>query len=151
MFIGTISNFKSYLFVDLPKDDLTLQTQSESQVSLGVMHPHFNVLHYPLGQHGVPVNLQSAAPYVMPPQVPIHLHPTVPLLQVPCVTAQGLPPPPPPPPPMQHGSLTAAQPDSRTTQVSEKWILHLIPYYFGSTRVNRVDHKEMLIEQDFSH
>ncbi|XP_046873664.1 protein SCAF11 isoform X2 [Hypomesus transpacificus] len=135
---------------DLPKDDLTLQTQSESQVSLGVMHPHFNVLHYPLGQHGVPVNLQSAAPYVMPPQVPIHLHPTVPLLQVPCVTAQGLPPPPPPPPPMQHGSLTAAQPDSRTTQklqIQERAVNEVktaIKPYYQKKDITKEEYKEIV-------
>lgn len=54
----------------------------------------------------------------MPPQVPVHLHPAVPLLQVPAVGAQGLPPPPPPPPPMQQGSQTAAaQSDGYMTQV----------------------------------
>ncbi|XP_062338672.1 protein SCAF11 isoform X1 [Osmerus eperlanus] len=135
---------------DLPKDDLTLQTQSESQVSLGVMHPQFNVLHYPLGQHGVPVNLPSAAPYGMPPQVPIHLHPTVPLLQVPCVTAQGLPPPPPPPPPMQHGSLTAAQPDSRTTQklqIQERAVNEVktaIKPYYQKKDITKEEYKEIV-------
>ncbi|TNN55999.1 Protein SCAF11 [Liparis tanakae] len=84
--------------------------------------PQLNVLqhHYPMqGPRGaLPVSLQPAAPYAMPPQGPMHLHPAVPLLQVPAVGAQGLPPPPPPPPPMHQGGQTAAaQPDGYATQM----------------------------------
>ncbi|XP_077401762.1 uncharacterized protein scaf11 isoform X2 [Vanacampus margaritifer] len=84
--------------------------------------PQLNVLHhhFPLqGPRGpLPVSLQPSAAYAMPPPIPVHLHPTVPLLQVPAVSAQGLPPPPPPPPPMQQGGQTAAaQPDGQTTQM----------------------------------
>lgn len=83
--------------------------------------PQLGVLHHPYPlQRPLPVSLQPAASYPIPPQVPIHLHPAVPLLQVPTVTAQGLPPPPPPPPPMQAAGQTvavAAQPEGHTGQV----------------------------------
>lgn len=87
--------------------------------------PQLNVLHhhqFPIqGLQGpLPVTLQPAAPFVMPSQVPVHLHRAVPLIQVPTVGAQGLPPPPPPPPPMQAGSQVAvasAQPDGHAAQV----------------------------------
>ncbi|KAM3859240.1 uncharacterized protein scaf11 [Diretmus argenteus] len=89
---------------------------------VNMMPPQLNVLHhhYPMqGPRGaLPVALQPAAPYAMPPQVSMHLHPAVPLLQVPAIGAHGLPPPPPPPPPMQQGSQTAAQPDGHATQMA---------------------------------
>ncbi|XP_068443083.1 protein SCAF11 [Clinocottus analis] len=89
--------------------------------------PQLNVLqhHYPMqGQRGaLPVSLQPAAPYGMPPQVPVHLHSAVPLLQVPAAGAQGLPPPPPPPPPMHQGGQTAAaQPDGYATQMGNTMV-----------------------------
>lgn len=88
--------------------------------------PQLNVLHHPFPiqrlqgplQGPLPVSLQPAAPFAMPPQVPMHLHPAV--LQVPTVATQGLPPPPPPPPPMQAGSQTVAgavQPEGQTAQM----------------------------------
>ncbi|XP_021165760.2 protein SCAF11 isoform X3 [Fundulus heteroclitus] len=86
--------------------------------------PQLSLLHhqYPMQrlQGPLPVSLQPAAPYAMPPQVPMHLHPAVTLLQVPTVATQGLPPPPPPPPPMQAGNQTiaaAAQPEGHTAQM----------------------------------
>uniref|UniRef100_A0A8K9X625 SR-related CTD-associated factor 11 n=1 Tax=Oncorhynchus mykiss TaxID=8022 RepID=A0A8K9X625_ONCMY len=90
--------------------------QGEAPPTLNVMPPQLNVLHYPMGPRGPPVSLQPP-PFGMPPQVPMHHHSSVPLLQVPVTAAQGLPPPPPPPPPLQQGSMTAIQADSRTTQV----------------------------------
>ncbi|XP_028305366.1 protein SCAF11 isoform X2 [Gouania willdenowi] len=88
--------------------------------------PQLSVLHhFPMQapQGALPISLQPAAAFAMPPPVPLHLHPAVPLLQVPAVGAQGLPPPPPPPPPVQQGSQTllspsAAPANSQTTQMA---------------------------------
>ncbi|CDQ75500.1 unnamed protein product [Oncorhynchus mykiss] len=95
----------------------------EAPPALNVMPPQMNVLHYPMGPRGPPVSLQPP-PFGMPPQVPMHHHSSVPLLQVPVTAAQGLPPPPPPPPPMQQGSMTAIQADSRTTQMMSSMAGH---------------------------
>uniref|UniRef100_A0A8C8IQE5 RING-type domain-containing protein n=1 Tax=Oncorhynchus tshawytscha TaxID=74940 RepID=A0A8C8IQE5_ONCTS len=81
----------------------TPNAQGEAPPALNVMPPRMNVLHYPMGPRGPPVSLQPP-PFGMPPQVPMHHHSSVPLLQVPVTAAQGLPPPPPPPPPMQQGN-----------------------------------------------
>ncbi|XP_020346416.1 protein SCAF11 isoform X1 [Oncorhynchus kisutch] len=97
--------------------------QGEAPPALNVMPPQMNILHYPMGPRGPPVSLQPP-PFGMPPQVPMHHHSSVPLLQVPVTAAQGLPPPPPPPPPMQQGSMTAIQADSRTTQMMSSMAGH---------------------------
>ncbi|XP_045064790.1 protein SCAF11 isoform X3 [Coregonus clupeaformis] len=107
----------------------------EAPPALNVMPPQLNVLHYPMGPRGPPVSLQPP-PFGMPPQVPMHLHSSVPLLQVPVTAAQGLPPPPPPPPPMQQGSMTAIQADSRTTQMMSSMAVHgKAPFMPTTTKV----------------
>ncbi|KAL0962968.1 hypothetical protein UPYG_G00347810 [Umbra pygmaea] len=93
-----------------------LNAQIETLPTQNVMPPQLNVVPYPVGPRGPPVSLQPP-PFGMLPQVPMHLHSSVPLLQVPPTAVQGLPPPPPPPPPIQQGSITAIQADSRTTQM----------------------------------
>ncbi|XP_077449476.1 uncharacterized protein scaf11 isoform X2 [Stigmatopora argus] len=89
--------------------------------------PQLNVLQHHFPAQGPrappPATLQPAAPYAVPPPIPVHIHPAVPPLRAPAVGAQGLPPPPPPPPPMHQGSQTAAaaaaaQPDGQTTQMA---------------------------------
>ncbi|XP_037616450.1 protein SCAF11 isoform X2 [Sebastes umbrosus] len=107
---------------DPPKGDAPPQAVP-GNAPVPVMPPQLNVLQHPYpmqGQRGaLPVSLQTAAPYAMPPQGPVHLHPAVPLLQGPAVGTQGLPPPPPPPPPMHQGGQTAAaQPDGYATQMA---------------------------------
>lgn len=118
--LGNLILFLIFIFVysDPAQSETNAQPNAggEAPPALNVMPPQMNVLHYPMGPRGPPVSLQPP-PFGMPPQVPMHLHSSVPVLQVPVTAAQGLPPPPPPPPPMQQGSMTAIQADSRTTQV----------------------------------
>uniref|UniRef100_A0A8C8IZ18 RING-type domain-containing protein n=1 Tax=Oncorhynchus tshawytscha TaxID=74940 RepID=A0A8C8IZ18_ONCTS len=118
--------------------------QGEAPPALNVMPPRMNVLHYPMGPRGPPVSLQPP-PFGMPPQVPMHHHSSVPLLQVPVTAAQGLPPPPPPPPPMQQGSMMAIQADSRTTQVKTGVFLHPLSKYnlLGPSAANTVQAHSM--------
>ncbi|KAK9975536.1 hypothetical protein ABG768_020789 [Culter alburnus] len=82
---------------------------------LGVM----GVLRYPMG-HMLPrppaMGLQPPPQFSLPPPVPVQLHPTGSLLQVPSIAVQGLPPPPPPPPPVQQGGFTAVPPESHPSQ-----------------------------------
>lgn len=89
---------------------------------LGVM----GVLRYPMG-HMLPrppaMGLQPPPQFSLPPPVPVQLHPTGSLLQVPSIAVQGLPPPPPPPPPVQQGSFTAVPPESHPSQVSTRVII----------------------------
>ncbi|CAM4561425.1 unnamed protein product [Leuciscus chuanchicus] len=80
---------------------------------LGVM----GVLRYPMGPllpRPPGVGLQPPQ-FSLPPPVPVQLHPTGPLLQVPSIAVQGLPPPPPPPPPVQAG-FTVIAPESHPSQ-----------------------------------
>ncbi|KAJ8007142.1 hypothetical protein DPEC_G00114480 [Dallia pectoralis] len=110
---------------DPPQNEpnVQLSAQGEAPPTQNVMPPQLNVLHYPMGPRGPSVSLQPA-PFGILPQVPMHLHSSVPLLQVPVAAAQGLPPPPPPPPPMQQGSMTAIQADSRATQMMSSMAGH---------------------------
>ncbi|KAK7129600.1 hypothetical protein R3I93_019293 [Phoxinus phoxinus] len=79
---------------------------------LGVM----GVLRYPMGPllpRPPAVGLQPPQ-FSLPPPGPVQLHPG-PLLQVPSIAVQGLPPPPPPPPPVQAG-FTIVPPESHPSQ-----------------------------------
>ncbi|XP_066447810.1 protein SCAF11 isoform X2 [Eleutherodactylus coqui] len=76
-----------------------------------------NLFPYSVGVHPPPlVNIQHN-PY-LPPPLPIHLHPALPLVQVsaPSSVPPVLPPPPPPPPPSQHISYITPQQDGKPLQ-----------------------------------
>ncbi|XP_077121510.1 protein SCAF11 isoform X2 [Ranitomeya variabilis] len=76
-----------------------------------------NMFPYSVGVHPPVVNIQHN-PYNLHPQLPIHLHPTLPPVQMsaPSSVPQGLPPPPPPPPPSQQISYIAPQQDAKPLQ-----------------------------------
>ncbi|XP_005406652.1 PREDICTED: protein SCAF11 isoform X2 [Chinchilla lanigera] len=81
---------------------------------MNAQHQPMNIFPYPVGVHAPLMNTQRH-PYSLPPQLPLHLPPGVPLVQVaaPPTVTQGLPPPPPPPPPSQQVSYAASQPDGK--------------------------------------
>uniref|UniRef100_A0A8C2CHT3 SR-related CTD-associated factor 11 n=1 Tax=Cyprinus carpio TaxID=7962 RepID=A0A8C2CHT3_CYPCA len=93
------------------------------------MMPHqmgvMGVLHYPMGPllpRPPAVGLQPPPQFSVPPPVPVQLHPTRMLLQVPSIAVQGLPPPPPPPPPVQHGGFTVVPSESHLAQVRKSYV-----------------------------
>ncbi|XP_068132692.1 protein SCAF11 [Hyperolius riggenbachi] len=70
-----------------------------------------NIYPYNVGVPPPIVNIHHN-PYNIHPQLPMHLHPAMPLVQVsapPSNVPQGLPPPPPPPPPSQQVSYVVPQ------------------------------------------
>nr|XP_008257581.1 protein SCAF11 isoform X2 [Oryctolagus cuniculus]XP_051706956.1 protein SCAF11 isoform X2 [Oryctolagus cuniculus]XP_051706957.1 protein SCAF11 isoform X2 [Oryctolagus cuniculus] len=87
------------------------------QPPMGMQPPPVNMFPYPVG---VPAPLMSVqrSPFPIHPQLPVHLHTGVPLLQVaaPAAGSQGPPPPPPPPPPTQQMSYMASQPEGKQLQ-----------------------------------
>lgn len=110
--------------------DQTNQQADGSQLPINMMQPQMNVMQqqmnaqhqplnifpYPVGVHAPLMNIQRN-PFNIHPQLPLHLHTGVPLMQVaapPSVT-QGLPPPPPPPPPSQVNYIVS-QPDGKQLQ-----------------------------------
>ncbi|KAF6340412.1 SR-related CTD associated factor 11 [Rhinolophus ferrumequinum] len=111
--------------------DQTNQQGDGSQLPINMMQPQMNVMQqqmnaqhqpmnifpYPVGVHAPLMNIQRS-PFNIHPQLPLHLHPGVPVMQVaaPTSVSQGLPPPPPPPPPSQQVSYTAPQPDGKQLQ-----------------------------------
>ncbi|XP_016056655.1 PREDICTED: protein SCAF11 isoform X2 [Miniopterus natalensis] len=111
--------------------DQTNQQGDGSQLPINMMQPQMNVMQqqmnaqhqpmnifpYPVGVHAPLMNIQRN-PYNIHPQLPLHLHTGVPLMQVaaPTGVSQGLPPPPPPPPPSQQVSYMASQPDGKQLQ-----------------------------------
>ncbi|XP_004863250.1 protein SCAF11 [Heterocephalus glaber] len=84
---------------------------------MNAQHQPMNIFPYPVGVHAPVMNIQRH-PYNIHPQLPVHLHTGVPLVQVaaPPTVTQGLPPPPPPPPPSQQVNYIAAQPDGKQLQ-----------------------------------
>lgn len=84
---------------------------------MNTQHQPMNIFPYPVGVHAPVMNIQRH-PYNIHPQLPLHLHTGVPLVQVaaPPTVTQGLPPPPPPPPPSQQINYIAAQPDGKQPQ-----------------------------------
>ncbi|KAM4748874.1 protein SCAF11 [Rhinophrynus dorsalis] len=78
-----------------------------------------NIFPYSVGVHPPMVNIQHN-PYNIHPQLPMHVHPGLPLVQVstPTNVPQALPPPPPPPPPSQQVSYISSQPDGKQMQVN---------------------------------
>ncbi|XP_023371130.1 protein SCAF11 isoform X2 [Otolemur garnettii] len=111
--------------------DQTNQQVDGSQLPINMMQPQMNVVQqqmnaqqqpmnifpYPVGVHAPLMNIQRH-PFNIHPQLPLHLHTGVPLMQVaaPASVSQGLPPPPPPPPPSQQVSYIASQPDGKQLQ-----------------------------------
>ncbi|TEA35706.1 hypothetical protein DBR06_SOUSAS1110056, partial [Sousa chinensis] len=111
--------------------DQTNQQGDGSQLPINMMQPQMNVMQqqmnaqhqpmnifpYPVGVHAPLMNLQRN-PFNIHPQLPLHLHTGVPLMQVaaPTSVSQGPPPPPPPPPPSQQVSYIASQPDGKQLQ-----------------------------------
>ncbi|XP_077026768.1 protein SCAF11 isoform X2 [Tamandua tetradactyla] len=87
------------------------------QQQMNAQHPPMNIFPYPVGVHAPLVNIQRN-PFNIHPQLPLHLHTGVPLMQVaaPTSVSQGLPPPPPPPPPSQQVNYIASQPDGKQLQ-----------------------------------
>ncbi|XP_023568699.1 protein SCAF11-like isoform X1 [Octodon degus] len=84
---------------------------------LNAQHQPVNIFPYSVGVPAPLLNIQRH-PYTLPPQMPLHMHTGVPLVQVaaPPAVTQGLPPPPPPPPPSQQVSYLASQPDGKQLQ-----------------------------------
>lgn len=111
--------------------DQTNQQGDGSQLPINMMQPQMNAMQQHMSAHqpvnmfpypvGVPAPLMNIqrSPFSIHPQLPLHLHTGVPLVQVaaPSGVSQGLPPPPPPPPPSQQVSYMAAQPDGKQAQV----------------------------------
>ncbi|KAM8803143.1 protein SCAF11 [Rhynchonycteris naso] len=111
--------------------DQTNQQGDASQLPINMMQPPMNVMQpqmntqhqpmsifpYAVGVHAPLVNIQRG-PFNIHPQLPLHLHTGVPLMQIaaPTSVSQGLPPPPPPPPPSQQVSYIASQPDGKQFQ-----------------------------------
>ncbi|KAL1783625.1 SCAF11 isoform X1 [Sigmodon hispidus] len=75
-----------------------------------------SIFPYPVGVYAPLMNMQRN-PFTMHPQMPMHLHTGVPLVQVaaPASVPQG-PPPPPLLPPSQQVSYIASQPDGKQVQ-----------------------------------
>ncbi|XP_042533485.1 protein SCAF11 isoform X2 [Dipodomys spectabilis] len=111
--------------------DQTNQQVDSSQLPINMMQPQMNVIPqqmnaqhqpmnifpYPMGVHAPLMNLQRS-PFNMHPQLPLHLHTGVPLMQVAATASvtQGPPPPPPPPPPSQQVTYIASHPDGNQSQ-----------------------------------
>jgi hypothetical protein len=111
--------------------DQTNQQIDGSQLPVNMMQPQMNVIQqqmsaqhqpvniypYPMGVHAPMMNIQRS-PFNIHPQLPLHLHTGVPLMQVaaPTTVTQGLPSPPPPPPPSQQVNYIASQPDGKQLQ-----------------------------------
>ncbi|XP_062931092.1 protein SCAF11 [Cynocephalus volans] len=87
------------------------------QQQMNAQHQPMNIFPYPVGVHASLMNIQRN-PFNIHPQLPLHLHTGVPLMQVaaPTSVSQGLPPPPPPPPPSQQVNYIASQPDGKQLQ-----------------------------------
>ncbi|XP_074125556.1 protein SCAF11 isoform X2 [Sminthopsis crassicaudata] len=93
------------------------QQMNVMQQQMNAHHQTMNIFPYPVGVHAPLMNIQRN-PFNIHPQLPMHLHTGVPLMQVaaPTNVSQGLPPPPPPPPPSQQVNYIASQPDGKQSQ-----------------------------------
>ncbi|XP_043822505.1 protein SCAF11 [Dromiciops gliroides] len=93
------------------------QQMNVMQQQMNAQHQTMNIFPYPVGVHAPLMNIQRN-PFNIHPQLPMHLHTGVPLMQVaaPTNVSQGLPPPPPPPPPSQQVNYIASQPDGKQSQ-----------------------------------
>ncbi|XP_072510362.1 protein SCAF11 isoform X2 [Notamacropus eugenii] len=93
------------------------QQMNVMQPQMNTQHQTMNIFPYPVGVHAPLMNIQRN-PFNIHPQLPMHLHTGVPLMQVaaPTNVSQGLPPPPPPPPPSQQVNYIASQTDGKQSQ-----------------------------------
>ncbi|XP_038615268.1 protein SCAF11 isoform X1 [Tachyglossus aculeatus] len=93
------------------------QQMNVMQQQMNAQHQPMNIFPYPVGVHAPLMNIQRN-PFNIHPQLPLHLHTGVPLMQVaaPTSVSQGLPPPPPPPPPSQQVNYIASQPEGKQLQ-----------------------------------
>ncbi|XP_027714764.1 protein SCAF11 isoform X1 [Vombatus ursinus] len=93
------------------------QQMNVMQQQMNAQHQTMNIFPYPVGVHAPLMNIQRN-PFNIHPQLPMHLHTGVPLMQVaaPTNVSQGLPPPPPPPPPSQQVNYIASQTDGKQSQ-----------------------------------
>lgn len=113
-----MSSYCAVFSLDLPQSEPSTHLPNEAVPAPPAVMPHqlnvLGVLRYPMGPIGPrapSVSLQPA-PFAIPPQIPVHLHPPGLPLTIPPMAVQSLPPPPPPPPPVQQGSLTVLPTDS---------------------------------------
>ncbi|XP_075065183.1 protein SCAF11 isoform X2 [Mixophyes fleayi] len=110
-----------------------------------------NIFPYPVGVHPPIVNIQHN-PYNLHQQLPIHLHPALPLVQVsaPSSVPQGLPPPPPPPPPSQQVNYIAPQQDGKPVQkiqIQERAAHEVkvaIKPYYQNKDITKEEYKEIV-------
>ncbi|XP_032104280.1 protein SCAF11 isoform X3 [Sapajus apella] len=145
--------------------DQTNQQVDGSQLPINMMQPQMNVMQqqmnaqhqpmnifpYPVGVHAPLMNIQRN-PFNIHPQLPLHLHTGVPVMQVaaPTSVSQGLPPPPPPPPPSQQVNYIASQPDGKQLQklqIQEKAAqevkLAIKPFYQNKD-ITKEEYKEIV-------
>ncbi|XP_036916984.1 protein SCAF11 isoform X4 [Sturnira hondurensis] len=145
--------------------DQTNQQGDGSQLPINMMQPQMNVMQqqmnaqhqpmnifpYPVGVHAPLMNIQRG-PFNIHPQLPLHLHTGVPLMQVaaPTSVSQGLPPPPPPPPPSQQVNYMASQTDGKQMQklqIQEKAAqevkLAIKPFYQNKD-ITKEEYKEIV-------
>ncbi|XP_036157160.1 protein SCAF11 isoform X4 [Myotis myotis] len=155
---------------ETPEQDSNLKDQTNqqgdgSQLPINMMQPQMNVMQqqmnaqhqpmnifpYPMGVHAPLMNIQRN-PFNIHPQLPLHLHTGVPLMQVaaPTSVSQGLPPPPPPPPPSQQVNYIASQPDGKQLQklqIQEKAAqevkLAIKPFYQNKD-ITKEEYKEIV-------
>ncbi|CAH2277991.1 SCAF11 isoform X1 [Pelobates cultripes] len=139
------------LKIDQPIKDQVSQPTESPQMPVNLMPPQMNVVQqqinpppiqpmnmFPYSVNVPPppmVNMQHN-PYSIHPQLPMHIHPGLPIVQVSASTSvsQGLPPPPPPPPPSQQVSYVASQQEGKPPQgnpgashVSNNFIAPVLP------------------------
>ncbi|KAM4037068.1 protein SCAF11 [Anomaloglossus baeobatrachus] len=100
-----------------PPQPMNIAPPPPQPMSIPAPPQPLNMFPYSVGVHPPLVNIQHN-PYNPHRQLPIHLHPTLPLVQMsaPSSVPQGLPPPPPPPPPSQQVSYIAPQQDVKPLQ-----------------------------------
>ncbi|KAM8971964.1 protein SCAF11 [Pelodytes ibericus] len=121
------------LYIDQPVKDQASQPAESPQISVNMIPPQMNVVQqqinppppqpmnmFPYSVSVPPpplVNIQHN-PYNIHPQLPMHIHPGLPLVQVsaPTSVSQVLPPPPPPPPPSQQVNYVAPQQEGKPPQ-----------------------------------
>ncbi|XP_014385029.1 PREDICTED: protein SCAF11 isoform X6 [Myotis brandtii] len=163
---------------ETPEQDSNLKDQTNqqgdgSQLPINMMQPQMNVMQqqmnaqhqpmnmfpYPMGVHAPLMNIQRN-PFNIHPQLPLHLHTGVPLMQVaaPTSVSQGLPPPPPPPPPSQQVNYIASQPDgkqlqvchSKSGEVNSTKVANLVKAYVDKYKYSRKGSQKKTLEEPVS-
>ncbi|XP_014313649.1 protein SCAF11 isoform X9 [Myotis lucifugus] len=163
---------------ETPEQDSNLKDQTNqqgdgSQLPINMMQPQMNVMQqqmnaqhqpmnifpYPMGVHAPLMNIQRN-PFNIHPQLPLHLHTGVPLMQVaaPTSVSQGLPPPPPPPPPSQQVNYITSQPDgkqlqvchSKSGEVNSTKVANLVKAYVDKYKYSRKGSQKKTLEEPVS-